>query len=145
MTQSSIWSLIICLVLWTGYFQNHQVSVFNCLLAIFSCICLYLPFVPVFNRNTITPWTLDCSSQGIVGKEKLLDLKVISPEGFWLKNLAKTGLQLTFQIFRCLVKIMRSIFVFDKLIWHKLSAPVSVVLLVLFIQYLVNQFAFQKI
>ena len=81
----------------------------------------------------------------MLGQEKLLDSKVISPVGFGLKKLAKTGLQLTFQMFRCLVKIMKSIFVFDKLIWQKLSAHVSVVPLVLFIKYPVNQFAFQRI
>ena len=97
MTQSSVLSFITCLVVWIGYFQNHQVSVFNCLLPIFSCICLYLSFVPVFNCNIINaPSTLDCSSKGVVGQEKLLHSKVISPEGFGLKDLAKTGLQLTF-------------------------------------------------
>ena len=145
MTQSSVLSFITCLVVWIGYFQNHQVSVFNGLLPIFSCICLYYPFVLVFNCNTITPLTLDCISEGVLGQEKLLDSKVISPVGFGLKKLAKTGLQLTFQMFRCLVKIMKSIFVFDKLIWQKLSAHVSVVPLVLFIKYPVNQFAFQRI
>ena len=37
--------------------------------------------------DTITPSTLDCGSVGVVGHEKLLDSKVISPEGFGLKTL----------------------------------------------------------
>ena len=99
-------------------------------------------FFTCIHCDTITPSTLDCSSEGVVGHEKLLDSKVISPERFGLNNLAKTGLQLSFQMFGQDYKIN---ICFRQVDLANLSAHVSVLPLVLFIQYLVNQFAFQKI